>query len=972
MKIKRTTALYIAAVLAAGSVFSSPAFGTEEMMHGPGPAEAVDVEDSPEEMAEKDEEVSSVPDIIFAEEDAAEEMLPDIIDAKGDDETGDMAFEAEDADTEGDEAAYDEEETAEVEEPEELIDDIEEAETFMFAGSAEEDERMPEEESRESLKAIRRRISEMYTEKIRNARGSFGNNTKQNDRNMTGVNVGAGEALSGGVYANTEGEMVLVGAADLPEFFDMRNIDPGDGVPISAVKVAPDQGATESCWAYSVTGAGEASASIELRRDITGIDDSETYLVWFAHKLIEGEGSVEYTAPGSGVYVNPFLCLGTTYEAAQLLTSSLGPMNERALPSMPVTEEEVDRAARDAAYTSLSWNNLSYLSDHVVTDVDFLPRVNRQGDSGWYHDDAGVQAIKTTIQEGKAVTISVNAFYGNDWGNYRDGFFRYTDREASLAYNSLYAYREATPDHQVYIVGWDDTVPKEYFGSRPNRQPDGDGAFICRDSQGTYEDLSELIIAEVVEPNFDDCLEAYLQDPANEGLDPESVTKDQLAKWIYANEEPFDESGFFYLSYYDRNYDNPMALTMEKRGGIADEYMYQYDYVGMSNCSTTNQSESSGTVANVFLFEDAEILKHIAVFTQESNSHVHVEVYLLKDSAKNPTDGRLVSSQDLDFRWAGYHVTAPQEPVTIPADTMFSVVVKTIGPTGTPYTPFEIGGIYKHEKQYEYVVAPLEEQCSYILTESGWIDMKDYQVDPARFPDLDQPKVGNAIIRVFTDDAPAPEEDEEDEGDEDDEKDEEGEEEPIPASVSGSAYSPLRLQAKSKKKGSVTLSWKKAPGQISGYTIYGGNSGKKLKALQSVSASVNSYTQKGLKKGAFMTYYIEAYRMYNSQRVVVYRSTKVYAAVSGGKYTNYKSVKVKGKKTVSVKKGKTKQIRASAAKASKNGKIKVKAKLRYESSKPSVATVSKKGIIKAKKKGTAVIRIYAQNGVVASLKVKVT
>ena len=57
---------------------------------------------------------------------------------------------------------------------------------------------------------------------------------------------------------------------------------------------------------------------------------------------------------------------------------------------------------------------------------------------------------------------------------------------------------------------------------------------------------------------------------------------------------------------------------------------------------------------------------------------------------------------------------------------------------------------------------------------------------------------------------------------------------------------------------------------------------------------------------------------------------------------------------------------------SKKKKMKIHiAKFRYESSNPKVATVSSKGKVKGKKKGTATIFVIAQNGVYKTVKVTV-
>ena len=47
------------------------------------------------------------------------------------------------------------------------------------------------------------------------------------------------------------------------------------------------------------------------------------------------------------------------------------------------------------------------------------------------------------------------------------------------------------------------------------------------------------------------------------------------------------------------------------------------------------------------------------------------------------------------------------------------------------------------------------------------------------------------------------------------------------------------------------------------------------------------------------------------------------------------------------------------------------AKFRYESSNTKIATVDKNGNVKAKKKGTVTIYVYAQNGLCKTVKIKV-
>ncbi len=74
--------------------------------------------------------------------------------------------------------------------------------------------------------------------------------------------------------------------------------------------------------------------------------------------------------------------------------------------------------------------------------------------------------------------------------------------------------------------------------------------------------------------------------------------------------------------------------------------------------------------------------------------------------------------------------------------------------------------------------------------------------------------------------------------------------------------------------------------------------------------------------------------------------------------------------TISLKAGKTTALKASFTKAKKT-KVKKHTAIRFESSNPKVLKVSAKGRIKALKKGTARVYVFAQNGASRKVTVKV-
>ena len=186
--------------------------------------------------------------------------------------------------------------------------------------------------------------------------------------------------------------------------------------------------------------------------------------------------------------------------------------------------------------------------------------------------------------------------------------------------------------------------------------------------------------------------------------------------------------------------------------------------------------------------------------------------------------------------------------------------------------------------------------------------------------------------------------------------------------VVGSTQQHLYLRSAKVKNNSVKISWKKVKG-ADGYIIYGNKCGKKMKHITTIDKpSATSYIAKKLKKGTYYKYLVVAYKTTSSGDKVITTSKSVHAATTGGKVGNPTSIKVKKSKFV-LKKGKKAKIKASFKKK-KNVKLHI-ADFRYESLDKSVATVNKKGEIKAVSKGKTKILVYTQNGLSKAVSVTV-
>ena len=180
----------------------------------------------------------------------------------------------------------------------------------------------------------------------------------------------------------------------------------------------------------------------------------------------------------------------------------------------------------------------------------------------------------------------------------------------------------------------------------------------------------------------------------------------------------------------------------------------------------------------------------------------------------------------------------------------------------------------------------------------------------------------------------------------------------------GSTFGLLRANSKKVTKNSIKITWKKLKGAKK-YIIMGNKCGKSYKKITTTTKL--SFTQKKLRKGTYYKYMILAV---NAKNKVIAVSKTLHVATKGGKIGNYKSVKItNAKSTLTLKKGKKMKLKAKAIKADK--KVRNHRKIKFESSKPSVVKITAGGKLTAKKKGTAIIYAYAQNGVFKKIKVKV-
>ncbi len=194
----------------------------------------------------------------------------------------------------------------------------------------------------------------------------------------------------------------------------------------------------------------------------------------------------------------------------------------------------------------------------------------------------------------------------------------------------------------------------------------------------------------------------------------------------------------------------------------------------------------------------------------------------------------------------------------------------------------------------------------------------------------------------------------------------------------------LALNAKlkvSQKGRKIKISWGKVPG-ADGYDVYvqycskdfDAGSITPVKNGKTTKLTVKKVNGKNLDLKKVFKVYVSAFKQEDGKKVTLAKTITAHVVGSKNtKYTNVKAVKVKNS-SYHLKKGGTAAIQAGTVLVSRNKKKlsdEHAKEFRYASTNNRIATVSKKGKIKAVGKGSCSIYVYSRNGYAKRIKVKV-
>lgn len=315
-----------------------------------------------------------------------------------------------------------------------------------------------------------------------------------------------------------------------------------------------------------------------------------------------------------------------------------------AIESCLMPSESLDFSEKQLAYTAYAGDNEYFTKDPVNADED---EVFDQGGNMWkatallarwsspvsetdvpYGDDSSFdeKSVQKHLQHAiylpNKTNDSVLQFNADNiksalmaYGAVAVGM--YYAEEAGIYNEEEYAYYYSgteTSNHEVNIVGWDDTFSRENFSTIPA----GDGAWIVRNSWG----------------------------------------------------ENWGDDGYFYISYHDTALDDGVALVVED----TDNYdtIYQYDPLGWTSSYGAGETAH---FANIFTPIQAEQLKAVSFYAPTESTHYTIRIYT--DCQSTPDSGTLSGvPQSGTITAAGYHTIVLDTPVSLDQNTAFSVVVE--------------------------------------------------------------------------------------------------------------------------------------------------------------------------------------------------------------------------------------------------------------------------------------------------------
>ena len=356
-------------------------------------------------------------------------------------------------------------------------------------------------------------------------------------------------------------------------------------------------------------------------------------------------------------------------------------------------------------------SNRDVYSGFTLVDGNILPKLTVYDGENWVGiNETGMRAVKSELLKGRAVSISFYADQSLPSDEVRtDGFL-------NLDTWAQYTDEERVPNHAVCIVGWDDTYPRENFNE--GHLPEGDGAWIVKNSWGSETEYATR----------------------------EDGTLIGKKAWGVRNEEGL-ATGYFYLSYYDKNLTGPETMVfdidMMQAGGVMSVFAYDYmpAMFAEGNVNYKVQDVNVLKTANVFTnTTDREVAVYgVSTKTASPRARVEYDMYRLNADAKNPEDGEYLGKRLAYYDYAGFHREAlVKGDIKLQPGERIAVVVTESVTDNDGVRQYEFAANQSFTRKFAqiiaaamYGVAVVNRGESYVYQDGQWIDWFDYEKKPS-------------------------------------------------------------------------------------------------------------------------------------------------------------------------------------------------------------------------------------------------